>query len=187
MAEQAAKAAAIGNVKELNRITKVLANKKFNRRKQNKDINCKLLTTEREQIKMWHEYFSEVLNPQIETDPEASRQKESEEDIAGERIKININLPSKKEIMQCIKEIKMGEAPGPDNINIQILKASPELIAQALLPLFKQISQAEMVPNEEEVLTKVLKRRFYSLKELAGNYVSLNRQQNIHKDHINII
>jgi hypothetical protein len=118
MAGQAENAAAIGNIKELNRITKVLANKKFNRRKQIKDINCQLLTTEREQIKRWHEYFSEVLNPQIETEPEASRYEESEEDIIGERLKININLPSKKEIMQCKKEMKIGKAPGPEYINV---------------------------------------------------------------------
>jgi hypothetical protein len=45
----------------------VLADKKFNPTKPNKDINGQLLTTEREQIKRRHEYFSEVLNPQTET------------------------------------------------------------------------------------------------------------------------
>jgi hypothetical protein len=85
MAGQAENAAAIGNVKELYRITKVLANKKFNPRKPIKDINGQLLTTKREQIKRWHRYFGEVLNPQTEIEPEASRQEESEEDIIGER------------------------------------------------------------------------------------------------------
>jgi hypothetical protein len=74
----------------------VLANNKFNPRKPNKDINGQLLTTEREQIKRWHEYFSNVLNPQTEIEPQASRQGESDEDITGERLKIKINLPSKK-------------------------------------------------------------------------------------------
>jgi hypothetical protein len=83
MAGQAENAAAIGNVKELYRIRKVLANKKFNPRKPIKDVNGQLLTTEREQIKRWHKYFSEVLNPQTETEPEESRQEESEEDIIG--------------------------------------------------------------------------------------------------------
>jgi hypothetical protein len=54
MAGQAENSAAIGNVKELERITKVLANKKFNPIKPIKDINGQLLTTERGQIKRWH-------------------------------------------------------------------------------------------------------------------------------------
>jgi hypothetical protein len=41
--------------------------------------------------------------------------------------------------MHYIKEMKMGKAPGLDNINIEIFKTSPKLIAEALLPLFKQI------------------------------------------------
>jgi hypothetical protein len=40
--------------------------------------------------------------------------------------------------MQCIKEMKMGKAPGPDNINTEILKASPELIAKTLLNSFSK-------------------------------------------------
>jgi hypothetical protein len=36
----------------------------------------------------------------------------------------------------------------PDNINVEILKGLPELIAEAILPLFKQIWEAEKVPNE---------------------------------------
>jgi hypothetical protein len=100
------------------------------------------------------------LNPQTEIEPEVSRQEESEEDIIGERLKINVNPPSQKEIMQCIKEIKMGKTPGPDNINMEILKASPELIAETLLPLFKQIREAEKVPNEwrDGTLIKILKK-----------------------------
>jgi hypothetical protein len=35
--------------------------------------------------------------------------------------------------MQCIKEMKMGKAPGPVNINVEILKDLPEFIAETLL------------------------------------------------------
>jgi hypothetical protein len=75
-------------------------------------------------------------------------------------MKNNINPPSKKEIMQCIKEMKMGKAPGPVNINVEILKDLPELIAEALLPLFKQIWEAKEVPNEwrEGILIKIPKK-----------------------------
>jgi hypothetical protein len=61
---------------------------------KSKDINGQLLTTEREQIERWCEYYSEALNPQIEIEPQASRLEESKEDIIGERVKININPPS---------------------------------------------------------------------------------------------
>jgi len=94
-----------------------------------KDKNGKLLTTEKEQDERWTEHFKEILN----RPPPANGAiiEESAEDL-----EININPPSKVEIVTAIKTLKNRKTPGKDNLNAELFKIEPTIAADLLLPLF---------------------------------------------------
>ncbi len=83
-----------------------------------KDVQVRLLTTERDQEARWAEHFKDVLNrppPTVEAD---------------------------------IQEAQNDKAPGQDNLNAELFKADPELSARILQPLFTAVWEQEKVPDD---------------------------------------
>jgi hypothetical protein len=75
-----------------------------------------------EHLARWAEHFKELLNrPPPDVTPKINR--------ADEKLKLNLNLPSKTEIKQAIKKLKTAKASSPDNIPPEALKANPYLTA----------------------------------------------------------
>ena len=71
-----------------------------------------MLTSDKEQERRWGEHFEEVLNrdnssdlPQIEESPED--------------LDINVERPTKEEIVTAIKELKNVKALGHDQLNAE--------------------------------------------------------------------
>ena len=75
-----------------------------------KDKNGKLVTTEKEQDERWTEHFKEILNR-----PPPANGAVIEE--SAEDLEINIDPPSKVEIVTAIKTLKNRKAHGKDNLN----------------------------------------------------------------------
>ena len=97
--------------------------------------------TEKIQNKRWREHFQELLNrPPPDVPPDIS---ESTEDI-----QVNCGRISKEEIKRAIKKLKLGKAPGFDNIPPDILKADVSATAELLYGLLNKIWDTEEIPSE---------------------------------------
>ena len=116
LANEAEIAARQNNSRELYKITRQLAGKNKSTSHLIRDKQGNLLTKESLQLQRWKEYFQDILNrPPPDSIP----------DIEETNIDLNINCGriSKEEIKRAIKKLKLGKAPGIDNIPSDVLKA----------------------------------------------------------------
>lgn len=142
LASQAENAANRGEQGKVYKITKLVCGKYGGRKVAPvKDLQGRLLTTERDQEARWEEHFKDVLNrppPIVEADIQ-----EAETDLD-----VNTDPPNKQEIIAAIKTLKNNKAPGQDNLNAELFKADPELSARILQPLFTAVWEQERVPDD---------------------------------------
>ena len=111
--------------------------KETNRPVKNKQGNTK----ESQQMERWREHFRELLNrPPPDVPPDIS---ESTEDL-----QVNCGRISKEEIKRAIKKLKLGKAPGFDNMPPDILKADVAATTEFLYGLFNKIWDTEEIPTE---------------------------------------
>ena len=153
LASAAEKAASLNQQGTVYKITNLLCGRKFRNIKHIKNKQGQLLTTEKEQEDRWTEHFREILN----RDP-PPYQIETQE--AVEDLDININLPTKTEIIEAIQSLKNGKSPGADNLNAELFKVDPELSANILLPLYTKIWVEGKIPSDwtKGVIVKVPKK-----------------------------
>jgi len=81
--------------------------------------NGTFLSKTSDQLDEWKEYFSSLLNGTPVVNPP-----EIEE---GDDLDINLGSITKEEVVEAIKKIKNGKAPGPDNIPPEVMKADTAL------------------------------------------------------------
>lgn len=85
-----------------------------------KDENGEIMTSKDKQIHIWQKYYEKLLS-EISTQPilpcECPRHLV--------RRDIRISSPDESEIVSAIGALKANKAPGPDNINPELLKADP--------------------------------------------------------------
>ena len=106
-----------------------------------KDLQGRLLTTERNQEAGWAEHFKDVLN-RTPTIVEADIQ-EVETDLD-----VNTDPTNKQEFIVAMKTFKNNKAPGQDNLNAELIKADSELSTTNLQPLFTAVWEQEGVPDD---------------------------------------
>ena len=73
---------------------------------------------------------------------------------------VNLNPPTKTEIKLALTRLKNGKAIGLDNINLEVLKADPEITVEMLYPLVEKIWKEEKIPEEwdEGLIIKIPKK-----------------------------
>ena len=109
LAEEAERAAANRNMKQLYDTTKKLAGKLKKSERPIRDNNGTVLTGVDKLINRWAEHFGELLNrPRPQNPPDIQP---AEEDLL-----INCNKPTREEINRAIGHIQNGKAAGPDGI-----------------------------------------------------------------------
>ena len=89
-----------------------------------------IVTNEEEQVKTVAEYFQKILGP----------------DSAKENI---IDFPPKmmnqpftgEEIMKAAKKLKNGKSPGPDNLELELIKYAPIEIHQEIAKIFNSVAE----------------------------------------------
>uniref|UniRef100_K7EZ57 Reverse transcriptase domain-containing protein n=1 Tax=Pelodiscus sinensis TaxID=13735 RepID=K7EZ57_PELSI len=158
LAKEAESAAARGEQGQLYRITKQVCGKYHSIVSPPiKDKQGKLLTTQAEQDARWAEHFKEILN------------RESSEEgvnICGREtdLDINIDLPTKEEIISAIKKLKNNKTPGKDNLNAELFKIDPEIAAGILEPLFRTVCTEACIPEDwtKGVIIKIPKKGAHS-------------------------
>ena len=141
LANQAETAARERNVKELYRITRQLSGKKQTTSRPIRDKQGNLLIKEFQQLERWKEHFEEVLNRFPPDTPPVIEE-------AGEDLNINSGRISKEEIRRAIKKLKLGRAPGKDNIPPDVLKADTNATTDILYGLLNDIWEKEEIPTD---------------------------------------
>ena len=141
LASEAEVAAKQHNPKELYKITKQLAgtNRSTNRPVKNKQGN--LPTKESQQMERWRAHFQELLNrPPPDVPPDVL---EPTEDL-----QVNCGRIPKEETKRAIKKLRLGKAPGFDNIPPDILKTDVSATTELLYGLINKIWDPEEIPLE---------------------------------------
>ena len=137
LANEAETAAAKGYLNTVYKITKQLSGRNNTCNKPVEDKQGKLLTTEREQVARWVQYFEEVLNP-----PEPNKPADPD---PSDDININISPPSQAEVETAIKAMKSGKAPGIDSLQAELLKADVITASMVFNDLFAKIWNHETI------------------------------------------
>lgn len=167
LAKEAQDAADQNNSKELYKITRTLANKKVTTRKPIKNKNGETVVMEAEQMKVWKEFFEELLNREVEEDEQVDTRnaEQNGEQQLQEDPRISQTTPIKSEIITALKEMKNGKAPGVDNITPEMLKADIEVTATIFQDLLKDVWEKEEIPEDwkKGLLIKIPKKGDASL------------------------
>ena len=142
LADEAENAAERRYLRSLYKITKTLTGSFHNNDRPVKDINDKVITSEREQVERWAEHFRAVLNRQ---------------DSAGyycrnigsiKRYRCQSGSLTQEEIKRAIETLKNGKAPGEDGICVEMLKAREPEISSVSAAIFKTIWEEERLPKD---------------------------------------
>jgi hypothetical protein len=124
-----------------------------------------LLTNEQDQMERWREYFLEILNRDI-TKNEGD---EDEDDAENQReLRINTEVPPKSEILQAIKTLRNGKAPGVHRIPPEVLKVDPHTATELLYPVIKRIWTEDW---RKGILIKIPKKK-WNLSE-CNNWIGI--------------
>lgn len=155
LADEAESAARSGNLRILYDTTKKLSGRQAPT-VPIKDKNGKLLTNDMDQLKRWHEHYVELFSipndtelPENFTPPPVPRIQ-----------RVNTAAPSVREIEEAILSMKDNKAPGIDQITSEMLKSDSKLSAKTLYPVFKNIWENEVFPEDwmQGILVKVPKK-----------------------------
>ena len=137
LAEEAERAAASRNMKQLYDTTKKLAGKFKKSERPIRDKNGTVLTGVDKQLNRWAEHFGELLNrPRPHNQP-------AEEDLL-----IKGNKPIREEIKRAIGHIQNVKAAGPDDIPTEALKGDVTTSVDMLYSIFEEIWEKEEIPAE---------------------------------------
>lgn len=125
---------------------KQLRNTKTFTMKNIKDKNGKVLTEEKDILERWKQYFKDLTNTK-ETDKDT----EQKDIITEEKINNNEeNIPeiTSKELENAIAKIKLGKAPGIDDVTPEMIKYMDESGKEKLRELLNTIINEKIIPNE---------------------------------------
>lgn len=145
IADDAQRAADSGNLKEMYKATKTLTGKRSSRKKPLKSREGQLIVTSEGQLRRWQEHFTEIFRlpedptntPHIETVPPRRR-----------TLNIDCSPPTGDEVLNALRALKNGKAPGVDLIAAEMLKADLASAANALTPLLQRIWRDEELPDD---------------------------------------
>ena len=112
LAEEAETAAQKNDMKTLHNISRQLSGRRVNQCVEvTAPFSCKIS----DQLDEWKDYFSSMFNGTPVVSPPRMEKRDD--------LDINLGPITKAEVVETIKEIKNGKAPGPDNIPYEVMKA----------------------------------------------------------------
>ncbi|VDQ00253.1 unnamed protein product [Trichobilharzia regenti] len=113
--------------------------------KENTGLNTskdgKSISKEVEQRRHWAEHFKRLLNRPPPTMRPTIPTKEAE-------LPVNIDPPTKSEVLNAIKMPETGKAARPDGIPAEALKMDPEITADLMTPLQEKVWKVGKVPED---------------------------------------
>nr|CAH8861970.1 unnamed protein product [Trichobilharzia regenti] len=144
MGSEAEQASGKGDLATLYQTTRHQSGKSSTRIKPVKDDSGKSITKEVEQRKHWAEHFKRLLNRPPPTTRPTIPTTEAE-------LPVNIDPPTKSEVLNAIKILKVGKAAGPDGIPAEALKMDPETTADLMTPLLEKVWKEGELPKKGDL------------------------------------
>lgn len=136
----------IGNTRT-NRAWKVIKGM----RTQNKDVAGLSLIS----LKEWKDYYKDLLTEKRAqfSDGEIERQEVEETEV-------NVTAITSAEIRQSVLQMRNGKAPGPGNINVELMKAAPDILMDVLAIIFNKCLNGCEPPREwkKATITSIFKK-----------------------------
>ncbi|XP_077273295.1 uncharacterized protein LOC143903519 [Temnothorax americanus] len=105
------------------------------------DINGNTLTEEKKILERWKEHFQSTLN--IYTASE-----EEDNGILLPEDEMEVPAPSRKEIVDIIREMKNGKAGGEDNITAELVKFGGVELHSRIHQLISLVWSSECMPED---------------------------------------
>ena len=140
LAGEAQRAASRSDMKTLFNITRQLIGRRSSSSKPIRDTNGNTLTKTVDQMNRWRDHFRTLLSgtPVLDS-PQLDE---------GPGLEVNIGPITKPEVLQAIRKLKSGKAPGPDSIPPEALKVSADATADMMMDLLQTVWIEEEVPSE---------------------------------------
>uniref|UniRef100_H3B4N3 Reverse transcriptase domain-containing protein n=1 Tax=Latimeria chalumnae TaxID=7897 RepID=H3B4N3_LATCH len=141
-AEEAEKAAKLGDMGTLYKLTKFLSGmKKPTGTSVLKGKDGQILTKEKDKIKRWKEHFEEVLNRTPLEHPALLPR-------GNWQFEMEMGPTKEREIVQAIKKIKNGKASDENKITVEMIKAGMDTSVTILTNLFNKVWKEEKIPED---------------------------------------
>lgn len=161
LATEAEKASETFRTRDLYKITKTITDRNQLNKcvKPIKNARNELVHTKEEQVKLWENYYKNMLSNN--TDTVHSRLCNCTEEEHQTCIKnINTDPPDLEEIKSAIGSIKCHKAPGPDSLPPELLKADCTTTSKLLKPLIEHFWINRHLPEElkEGLIIKIPKK-----------------------------
>ena len=109
-----------------------------------------------------------------------------EADIQEAARDLDVNTNPQEKIRTAICCLENEKSPGQDNLGAEVFKADPQLAADLLQPLLRDIWEEKKLPEDrtEGVIEKIPKKRCpQELQEVARNHLTICTQQDPGQDH----
>uniref|UniRef100_A0A8D8TNG9 Craniofacial development protein 2 n=1 Tax=Cacopsylla melanoneura TaxID=428564 RepID=A0A8D8TNG9_9HEMI len=119
------------------------------------DKNGQMIIQQSEGLRVWKDYFQELLNGEGYTNPANNTDMPTYYNVQP-----LVEQPSLEEVSKAIQDLKNNKAPGQDSIFAEVLKAGGDIIAKKLHMLILEIWEKEEIPDEwkEAVVIPIFKK-----------------------------
>ena len=131
-----------------------------------KDKNGRVLVEKSEKVNRWKEHFEELLNVQSERDASISGW-----GMAGRRRGLGRGEGiSRVEVVEAIRKVKMGKAPGTDGVCGEMLKFGGELVVDWIWKMCRLAWEEGKVPEDWKSGIIVPLYKGKGEREVCGNH-----------------
>jgi len=115
--------------------------------KEVKEIRQGLLGSKTYIKSRWQEYFSELLNPE----PESNEEENREDNLEAGRTAEDEDVPTQEEAKEAIRKLRACKTPGIDGVTSEMIKSGGSELIKILHNLIIEIWKKEEMPKDWRV------------------------------------
>ena len=137
------KAARSHDTRKLYQILKESVGKKAAVSEIVKDRSGKIISCQKERLARWKDHFQILLNPSPSSAPDAFPPA-----VSKEPYDVELDTPTRAEILKAIKTLKNHKAPGEDGLPPEVYKQCPEVTAEQLHGILEEVWRTNSFPKD---------------------------------------
>ena len=116
-----------------------------------KGSDGKLCFSEKERGKVWKDYMERILNEENDWD----------HNVEGDAVEDPVVCANREEMLQALKEVRTGKAPGPSEISLELIAASGGVEIQVMVEICQKVLDGFGMPAEWalSIVVPIFKRK----------------------------